>query len=166
MSVGLLAVQMLYRFYVVVHLSKWFTFFSFLVVYLLLSCRFLRLLVTFFGLAQAGILPPNLLRSRKLEFTKNCYTKRISPACAKPLLAEYFIRPLLFRCLPWWWFYFYRVEQLRIFRSRSPCLEAIFHKVVFRGTQHTYDMTLKCTFHTLSIVFFQIVEIFFLAPRQ
>ena len=28
MSVGLLAVRLLYRFYVCVHLSKWFTFFS------------------------------------------------------------------------------------------------------------------------------------------
>jgi len=39
-QVGLLAVRLLYRFYVCVHLSKWFTFFSFLVVCSLLSGRF------------------------------------------------------------------------------------------------------------------------------
>jgi hypothetical protein len=43
MSVGLLVVRLLYRFYVCVHLSKWFTFFSFLVVCLLLSGRPLHL---------------------------------------------------------------------------------------------------------------------------
>lgn len=47
MSVGLLAVRLLYRFYVCVHLSKWFTFSQFSVVCSLLSCRLLRLLVTF-----------------------------------------------------------------------------------------------------------------------
>ena len=36
MSVGLLVVHLLNRFYVCVHLSKWFTFFAFLVVRLLL----------------------------------------------------------------------------------------------------------------------------------
>ena len=45
MSVGLLAVRLLYRFYVFGHLSKSFTF-LFISVVLLLSCRFLRLLVT------------------------------------------------------------------------------------------------------------------------
>ena len=46
MSVGLLVVRLLYRFYVCVHLSKWFTFFSFLVVCSLLSGRPLHLLPT------------------------------------------------------------------------------------------------------------------------
>ena len=46
MSVGLLAVRLLYRFYVRVHLSKWFTFSLFLVVSLLLSGRPLHLLPT------------------------------------------------------------------------------------------------------------------------
>ncbi len=45
MSVGLLVVRLLYRLYVGVHLSKWFTFFSFLVV-CLLSGRPLHLLPT------------------------------------------------------------------------------------------------------------------------
>jgi hypothetical protein len=45
MSVGLLAVQMLYRPYVCVHLSKWFTFSQFLVGCLMMSCLSLRLLV-------------------------------------------------------------------------------------------------------------------------
>ena len=47
MNVGLLAVRLLYRFYVFGHLSKWFTFFSFLVVCLLLSGRSLHLLPTY-----------------------------------------------------------------------------------------------------------------------
>jgi|SRR5690606_21498393 len=46
MSVGLLLVRLLYRFYVCVHLSKWFAFFSFLVVCSLLSGRPLHLLPT------------------------------------------------------------------------------------------------------------------------
>jgi hypothetical protein len=46
MSVGLLVVRLLYRFYVRVHLSKWFTFSLFLVVCLLLSGRPLHLLPT------------------------------------------------------------------------------------------------------------------------
>jgi hypothetical protein len=57
MSVGLLAVRLLYRFYVCVHLSKWFTFFSFLVVGALLSGRPLHLLPTYLlkQFAQANI---------------------------------------------------------------------------------------------------------------
>jgi len=47
MSVGLLVVRLLYRFYVLGHLSKWFTLFLYISVVLLLSCRSLRLLVTF-----------------------------------------------------------------------------------------------------------------------
>ena len=43
MSFGLLVVRLLYRFYVRVHLSKWFTFFLFLIVCLLLWCRLLGL---------------------------------------------------------------------------------------------------------------------------
>ena len=46
MSVGLLAVRLLYRFYVCVHLSKWFTFFSFKFVSVCCVVVFLRLLVT------------------------------------------------------------------------------------------------------------------------
>jgi hypothetical protein len=46
MSVGLLVVRLLYRFYVRVHVSKWFTFFSFLVVCSSLSGRLLHLLPT------------------------------------------------------------------------------------------------------------------------
>jgi len=46
MSVGLLVVRLLYLFYVFGHLSKWFTFFSFLVVCLLLSGSPLHLLPT------------------------------------------------------------------------------------------------------------------------
>jgi hypothetical protein len=37
MSVGLLVVRLLYRFYVCVHLSKWFTLFQFLVVCLMVA---------------------------------------------------------------------------------------------------------------------------------
>ena len=46
MSVGLLAVRLLYRFYVCVHLSEWFTFFSFKFVSVFCVVVFLRLLVT------------------------------------------------------------------------------------------------------------------------
>ena len=46
MSVGLLLVRLLYRFYVCVHLSKWFTFFSFKFVAVCSVVVFLRLLVT------------------------------------------------------------------------------------------------------------------------
>ena len=49
MSVGLLVVRLLYRFYVFGHLSKWFVCvnsFMFLVVCVLLHCRLLGLLVT------------------------------------------------------------------------------------------------------------------------
>jgi len=55
MSVGLLAVRLLYRFYVFGHLSKWFTFFSFLVVCLLLPGRPLHLLPTICMLAMGAI---------------------------------------------------------------------------------------------------------------
>ena len=48
MSVGLLAVRLLYRFYVLVHLSKWFTFSS---VYV---CRFV-VVVSSFTLAGNGL---------------------------------------------------------------------------------------------------------------
>jgi hypothetical protein len=54
MSVGLLVVRFLYRFYVFGHLSKWFTFFLFLVVCLLFSRRPLHLLPTFWGFAMVG----------------------------------------------------------------------------------------------------------------
>jgi len=54
MSVGLLAVQLFYRFYVVGHLSKWFTFLSFLVVCLMLSGRLLRLHLTFCSYPKGG----------------------------------------------------------------------------------------------------------------
>ncbi|HRP54035.1 MAG TPA: hypothetical protein PLI97_11090, partial [Fluviicola sp.] len=46
MSVGLLVVRLKYGLYVG-HLSKWFTFLSFISVASLLSCRSLRLLVTY-----------------------------------------------------------------------------------------------------------------------
>jgi hypothetical protein len=65
MSVGLLVVRLLYRFYVFGHLSKWFTFFSFLVVCLLLSGRPLHLLPTFWGFAKAGF------RSTNVQFSTN-----------------------------------------------------------------------------------------------
>ena len=49
MSVGLLVVRLLYRFYVLCHLSKWFVFvnsFNFLSSVQWLHCRLLGLLVT------------------------------------------------------------------------------------------------------------------------
>jgi len=46
MSVGLLVVQMLYPFYVSVHLSKWLTLFQFLIVCFMIAVSSLRLLVT------------------------------------------------------------------------------------------------------------------------
>jgi hypothetical protein len=55
MSVGLLVVRLLYRFYVCVHLSKWFTFSLFLVVCLLLSGRPLHLLPMFCGYPKVAI---------------------------------------------------------------------------------------------------------------
>ncbi len=55
MSVGLLVVRLLYCFYVFGHLSKWFTFFLFLVVCLLVSGRPLHLLPIGSG---RGIAPP------------------------------------------------------------------------------------------------------------
>jgi len=51
-GIGLLVVQLLYRFYVVGHLSKWFTFLLFLVICLMLSGRPLRLRLTVLGLAM------------------------------------------------------------------------------------------------------------------
>ena len=56
MSVGLLVVRLLYRFYVRVHLSKWFTFSLFIVVCSLLSGRPLRLLVTVWVLPKWRII--------------------------------------------------------------------------------------------------------------
>jgi hypothetical protein len=71
MSVGLLVVRLLYRFYVCVHLSKWFTFSLFLVVCLLLSGRPLHLLPMFWRLAKAGIFSTSLaLRTKFIESTK------------------------------------------------------------------------------------------------
>lgn len=55
MSVGLLFVRLWYRFYVFGHLSKWFTFFFFLVVCLLLSGRHLYLLPTVTYKRSAGL---------------------------------------------------------------------------------------------------------------
>ncbi len=49
-----------HRFYVFGHPSKWFTFFSFLVVCLLLSGRPLHLLPTFLSYTQAGIFTTEL----------------------------------------------------------------------------------------------------------
>ena len=54
MSVGLLAVQLLYRFYFRVHLSIWFTFFSVFSRLFLVVVVFLRLLVTFRVLPSGG----------------------------------------------------------------------------------------------------------------
>lgn len=54
MSVGLLAAHLLYRLYVRVHLSKWFTFSKFIVVCLSLCCRLLGLLVTVEAICSEG----------------------------------------------------------------------------------------------------------------
>ena len=67
MSVGLLAVRLLYRFYVFGHLSKWFTFFSFLVVCLLLSGRPLHLLPTVGGMKSSGLRATILSGYTKVE---------------------------------------------------------------------------------------------------
>ena len=53
MSVGLLAVQMLYRFYVVGHLSKWFNF-SVYVVRLFVVVSSFTLAGNVFGLGEGG----------------------------------------------------------------------------------------------------------------
>ncbi len=60
MSFGLLAVRLLYRFYVRVQLSKWFTFSLFLVVCLLLHGRSLRLQVTYIYAKQTFAYPPKI----------------------------------------------------------------------------------------------------------
>ena len=67
MSVGLLVVCLQYGLYVFGRLSKWFTFFSFMSVVLLLSCRLLRLLVTVCGLAKCRIF------STKVHYKHNCF---------------------------------------------------------------------------------------------
>ena len=74
MSVGLLAVRLLYRFYVCVHLSKWFTFFSVFSRLFLVVVSSFTLAGNGFGLCvRAGFgaqncLPTlNLNRSTKLQ---------------------------------------------------------------------------------------------------
>ena len=67
MSVGLLVVRLLYRFYVCVHLSKWFTFFSFLVVCSLLSGRPLHLLPTEKVLPKDGLLQTESRKENRPE---------------------------------------------------------------------------------------------------
>jgi hypothetical protein len=73
-QVGLLAVRLQYGLYVFGHLSKWFTFFSLLVVCLLLSCRLLRLLVTFCVYLVAGVggLKNGAQRNVKSDLLRNC----------------------------------------------------------------------------------------------
>ncbi|MBS1921365.1 MAG: hypothetical protein JST17_14025 [Bacteroidetes bacterium] len=86
MSVGLLAVRLLYRFYVCVHLSKWFTFFSFLVVCLLWWCRPLHLLPTDRGLAQfCGGGRRSRAVSYKTSQTSGISRHRIAP---NPMMAD------------------------------------------------------------------------------
>jgi len=98
MSVGLLVVRLLYRFYVCVHLSKWFTFSQFLVVCLWLHCRLLGLLLTVSGLAFGGLycssrsITPNVLLKilNKISGSKNISRQR--PKCL--LAAITCVRPL------------------------------------------------------------------------
>jgi len=59
MSVGLLVARLKYGLYVG-HLSKWFTFFSFMSVVSFLLCRPIRLLVTCRVLAMGGIFSTEL----------------------------------------------------------------------------------------------------------
>ncbi len=54
MSVGLLAVRLLYRFYVLGHLSKWFTF-LFNSVVVLLSCRLFTLAGNGLRIGDGGV---------------------------------------------------------------------------------------------------------------
>ena len=60
MSVGLLAVRLLYRFYVCVHLSKWFTFFS-------VFSRLFLVVVSSFTLAGNAQIDEGLLRVISLD---------------------------------------------------------------------------------------------------
>jgi hypothetical protein len=54
MSVGLLVVRLLYRFYVWVHLSKWFTFFSFFSRLFVVVGSSFTLAANGFGLGEGG----------------------------------------------------------------------------------------------------------------
>ena len=61
MSVGLLLVRLLYRFYVCVHLSKWFTFSVFLSVIFCRVVVFYACTQRFAATRRAGLLPQNLI---------------------------------------------------------------------------------------------------------
>jgi|GEM_PF-3454621 len=81
MSVGLLAVLLLYRFYVRIHLSKWLTFSLFKLVVFLLSCRSLRLLITVeyetFGISKRFPIKLHLLLMRAARLYKPLTVKCI-----------------------------------------------------------------------------------------
>ena len=91
MSVGLLVVRLLYRLYVCVHLSKWFTFFLFLVVCLLLSCRLLRLLVTDTCIKCWGLRASSLSAETKADAGQNAKRNHLNPNVLYMMLAVVFI---------------------------------------------------------------------------
>ena len=79
MSVGLLLVRLLYRFYVCVHLSKWFTFSVFLSV---IFCR----VVVFYACTQrpaacrsGGFSAPKLLNIPELSTSKKVSKNALNP---------------------------------------------------------------------------------------
>lgn len=92
MSVGLLAVRLLYRFYVRVHLSKWFTFSLFMSVVSLLSCRSLRLHLTVYSLPKVGLSEHQPVKLPLMFIYCTFVSSTTSaPAFGKVLLAPVFI---------------------------------------------------------------------------
>jgi len=91
MSVGLLVVCLLYRFYVFCHLSKWFTFFLFKFVFVCCVVSFYALLVTVDGMVSCGItrqFPISLLR---LFLRATNPRKPLKPACTIPFVVRSYI---------------------------------------------------------------------------
>jgi len=94
MSVGLLAVRLLYRLYVCVHLSKWFTFFLFMSVVSLLLCRF-TLAGNGLGIAEGGeFYHKSSIEERMLNLAQMPNRSRSAPLLAIPCYG------LLFFCQP------------------------------------------------------------------
>jgi hypothetical protein len=128
MSVGLLAVRLLYRFYVFGHLSKSFTF-LFISVVLLLSCRFLRLLVTVCGLAKAGIFTTKLPTKPKVQIYEKLSYEALNPRLRQTAVSGW--HSCQFSCFV---FFHFRILSFAFLNG-----EEVFNCIIFPKVHLSYQ---------------------------
>ncbi len=87
MSVGLLVVRLLYRFYVFGHLSKWFTFSVFLSVIFCRVVVFYACTQRFRALRSGGFRSTKLSTCTTLDTKHKAPSLHVTPPDAKPMLA-------------------------------------------------------------------------------